>query len=322
MNHARSQRGQTLPIITLFMFAMLGMCALVIDAGSWYQQKRSLQSAADAGALAGAAYLPVSYAAAGTAATDEYAKNASGDTVTYRQATTFVANDSIVVAASRPASSFFANMFGHGSITVKATAEATVIQSGGGALPWGIMKGTYTPGTTYPIYTDNSGPNNGAIRLPAWDSNSGSCVDHGGTSLYSDEINGSEAACMLALQQVVRTDTGTNTGPTRQGVSDRCGTLQATSSIVTFTSLGGVTILQPSSCQLVLLPLVEGADTGAATWPKSGSEDVRVVGFSWWVISKVVSGGKQVDAVYIGPASTDPTSGGSLPPAYATQLTG
>jgi Flp pilus assembly protein TadG len=322
MNHARSQRGQTLPIITLFMFAMLGMCALVIDAGSWYQQKRSLQSAADAGALAGAAYLPVSYSAAGTAATGEYGKNATGDTISYQPATTFVPDDSIIVTASRPASSFFAQVFGHDTITVKATAKATMVQSGGGVLPWGIMKGTYTPGTTYPIYTDGSGPNNGAIRLPAWDSSSGSCVDHGGTSLYSDEISGSEAACMLALRQVIQTDTGQNTGPTRQGVSDRCGTLQATSSIVSFGGLGQATILQPDSCQLVLLPLLEGEYTGSATWPKKGSEGVRVVGFSWWVISKVVAPGNEVDAVYAGPASTDPTAGGSLPPAYATQLTG
>jgi Flp pilus assembly protein TadG len=304
------------------MFAMLGMCALVIDAGSWYQQKRSLQSAADAGALAGAAYLPVSYAAAGTAATDEYAKNANGDTVTYQQATTFIANDSITVTASRPASSFFAKVFGHGTITVKATAEATMVQSGGGALPWGVMKGTYTPGTTYPIYVDNSGPNNGAIRLPAWDSGSGSCVDSGGSSLYTAEIDGSSSACTLMTNQVVSTKTGQNTGPTTSGVSGRCATLSPVGSIVTFASLGGVTILQPSSCQLVLLPLVEDASNGAAIWPKSGSQDVRVVGFSWWVISQVVSGGKEVDAVYVGPASTDPTAGGSLPPAYATQLTG
>jgi Flp pilus assembly protein TadG len=301
---------------------MLGMCALAIDVGSWYQQKRMVQSAADAGALAGAAYLPVSAASAGSAAAGEYAKNASGDSITYQLSTTFVANDSITLTSTRPAQSFFANVFGHGSITVKATAKATMVQAGGGALPWGIMKGAYTPGATYPIYTDQSGPNTGAIRLPAWDSNSSSCRDQGGSALYSAEIGGSASACMLALQQVVKTDTGQNTGPTRQGVSDRCGALQATGSIVSFGGMGQVTIRQPASCQLVLLPVVEGELTGSASWPKNGSEGVRVIGFSWWVISRVVAPGNEVDAVYVGPASTDPTAGGSLPPAYATQLTG
>jgi Flp pilus assembly protein TadG len=323
MNQARSQRGQTLPIITLFMFAMLGMCALAIDVGSWYQQKRSLQSAADAGALAGAAYLPVSWAAANTAAAGEYAKNASGDTVSYQASTQFVANDSITVTASRPASSFFAQVFGHGSITVKATAQATVVQSDGGALPWGIMKGTYTPGSTYTIYTNFKGsPNNGAIRLPAWDSSSASCVDSGGSSLYRDELSGTAAACMLALDQVVKTDTGQNAGPTTQGIGSRCGSLQPAGSIVSFGGMGQVTLIQPASCQLVLLPLVEDASNGAAVWPTQGSAAVRVIGFSWWVISNVYQQGSRVDAVYVGPAETDPTAGGSLPPAYSTQLTG
>jgi hypothetical protein len=31
-------------------------------------------------------------------------------------------------------------------------------------------------------------------------------------------------------------------------------------------------------------PVVEDAATGAATWPKTGNGDVRVVSFSWWVI--------------------------------------
>ena len=322
MEHGRSQRGQTLPIIALFMFAMLGMCALAIDVGSWYQQKRSLQSAADAGALAGAAYLPLGWSSANNAAAGEYAKNASGDTVSYQASTQFVADDSITVTASRPASSFFAQVFGHGSITVKATAKATVVQSDGGALPWGVMKGTYTPGSTYTIYTNNKGPNNGAIRLPAWDSSSASCVDNGGSSLYRDELAGTAAACMLALDQVVKTDTGQNTGPTTQGVSSRCGSLQPASSIVSFGGMGQVTLIQPASCQLVLLPLVEDASNGAAVWPIQGSADVRVIGFSWWVISKVIPPGNQVDAVYVGPAETDPTAGGSLPPAYSTQLTG
>ena len=301
------------------MFAMLGMCALAIDVGSWYQQKRSLQSAADAGALAGAAYLPISWSAAGNAAAGEYAKNAAGDSISYQPSTTFVADDSITITATRPASSFFAQVFGHGKITVKATAKATVVQTHG-MLPWGVMKGTYTPGSTYTIYTDNKGPNNGAIRLPGWDGTS--CSDPGGSSLYRNELAGTTTPCMLALDQVIKTDTGQNTGPTTQGVNNRCGSLQPTSSIVRFGGLGQVTVLQPASCQLVLLPLVEDASNGTAVWPTQGNAGVRVMGFSWWVISSVVAPGNQVDAVYLGPAEPDHNAGGSLPPAYSTQLTG
>ena len=47
-----------------------------------------------------------------------------------------------------------------------------------------------------------------------------------------------------------------------------------------------------------------------------------MVGFSWWVISAVLSGGNEVDAVYVGDAPTDPIAGGTLPAAFQAQLTG
>ena len=322
---APDQRGQTLPLVVLFMFSLVGMCAIAIDIGSWYQEKRAAQSAADAGALAGAAFLPVNWSSAQSKAASEFGLNKkASDTATYTLKTTFVANDTIQVQVTRTAPAFFARVFGKTSVSAVVTAKATMMNNGGGAMPWGVMKGTYTPGTTYQIYTDNSGPNNGAIRLPAWDTSNSSCSTSanglGGAALYTAQIQGGiVTTCPLTINQVVSTKTGNNTGPTSQGVDNRCQTLQAPTAIVNFT---GPTVLQPSSCQLVLLPVVEDAANGSATWPHTGSGDVRVVGFSWWVIKDYASGGKIVDAVYVGPAPTDPSSGSTLPPAYAPQLTG
>ncbi|HYW28675.1 MAG TPA: pilus assembly protein TadG-related protein, partial [Gaiellales bacterium] len=87
-----SQNGQTLVLITLFMFALLGMCALAIDVGVWYQQKRAVQNAADAGALAGAATLPSGWSAATSAAAAELANNMSGAAITYQPASVYVTN--------------------------------------------------------------------------------------------------------------------------------------------------------------------------------------------------------------------------------------
>jgi Flp pilus assembly protein TadG len=328
MNTTGSQRGQTLVLITVFMMSLLGMCALAIDVGSWYQQKRSIQSAADAGALAGAAYLPSNWSSATSAAGSEFAKNLAGATLTYKQSSVYVGGDSITITATAPAKSFFAKAFTSKAVTVKAVATATMMNAGGGALPWGVMKNTYTPGTTYPIYTDNSGPNNGALRLPGWDTGSSACSSQsvnglGGAALYSAEVAGGVVtACPVRVNDVLTTKTGQNTGPTTQGVTSRCGaTLQPASSVVSFAATGNPTLLQPGSCQLVLLPVVVDASTGASSWPKTGSGDVRVVGFSWWVISAVLQGGKEVDAVYVGDAPV--TSGsGTLPSAYTAQLTG
>jgi Flp pilus assembly protein TadG len=323
-----TQRGQTLVLITVFMMALLGMCALAIDVGSWYQQKRAIQSASDAGALAGAAYLPSGWSPATSAAGSEFTKNLHGATLTYTPSSVYVSNDSITVTATAPAKSFFAKAFTSKAVTVKAVATATMMNAGGGALPWGVIQNSYTPGTTYPIYVNNTGPNNGSLRLPGWDTASSKCSSTsanglGGAALYTGEITpGVVTTCPVLLNQVLSTKTGQNSGPTTQGVTNRCGaTLQSPGTIVSFNAAGSATLVQPGSCQLVLLPVVVDAATGASSWPKTGTGDVRVVGFSWWVISAVVGQGQEVDAVYVGDAPVTSSAAGSLPSAYTAQLT-
>jgi hypothetical protein len=329
MHRSGSQRGQTLPVIVLFMFGLLGMCALAIDVGSWYQQKQLVANAADAGALAGAASLPTGWSAATTTAGSEVSKNVAGATVTYTQGTTFVAGDSITVTVTKPAQTYFASLFTKNPVTVKATATATMMNAGGGALPWGVMDLPYVPGQTYPIYTDNSGPNNGALRVPAWDTGTAQCTTgtangYGGASLYQAEVTGGIlTTCPVTVGEVLATKTGQNTGPTQAGVASRCSSLASPTSVVSFPGVGSPTILQPASCQLVLLPTVVDDATGNPVWPIQGSQGVRVTGFSWWVISGVAQGGKEVDAVYVGPAPiTSSSQGNTLPGAYQAQLTG
>jgi Flp pilus assembly protein TadG len=325
-----SQSGQTLVLITVFMLSLLGMCALAIDVGSWYQQKRAVQNAADAGALAGAAALPTGWSAATSAAGAEFAKNLAGASLSYQPASVYVTNDSIRITASKPAQSFFAKALTSKSVTTTVSATATYVNSGGGAVPWGVLKQTYTPGTTYPIYVDQQGPNNGALRLAGWDTGSGTCSAStvnglGGASLYAAEIGGGVTVCPIKVNDVIATKTGKNSGPTTQAMTDRCAgaNLEPASSVVSFTANGTPTLVEPASCQLVLLPTVVDADTGNPVWPVQGSGQVRVVGFSWWVVSAVVNNGKEVDAVYVGDAPISISSqGNTLPGAYTAQLTG
>ena len=325
-----TQSGQTLVLITLFMLSLLGMCAFAIDVGTWYQQKRAVQNAADAGALAGAAALPTGWSAATSAAGAEFAKNIAGASLSYQPASVYVTNDSIRITASKPAQSFFAKALTSKSVTTTVSATATFVNSGGGAVPWGVLKQTYTPGTTYPIYVDQQGPNNGALRLTAWDTGSSTCSAStvnglGGASLYAAEVGGGVTVCPIKVNDVIATKTGQNSGPTTHAMTDRCGgaALQPASSIVSFTANGTPTLVKPASCQLVLLPVVVDADTGNPVWPSQGNGQVRVVGFSWWVVSAVVNNGKEVDAVYVGDAPISVSSqGNTLPGAYTAQLTG
>ena len=54
----RSEDGQVLIIIVLFLIVLLGFCALCLDVGHAYLAQRRLQSSVDAAALAGAQELP------------------------------------------------------------------------------------------------------------------------------------------------------------------------------------------------------------------------------------------------------------------------
>ncbi|HTX46547.1 MAG TPA: pilus assembly protein TadG-related protein [Solirubrobacteraceae bacterium] len=115
-----------LVITAISMVAMLGMTALVVDVGSWYQVKRQAQDAADAAALAGAADLPSSASTATTDAQTYGNKNmncTSCTTVT----TPYGGNSSEIQATvTTTAPSFFGHLFGitSAAVTEKAVAEA------------------------------------------------------------------------------------------------------------------------------------------------------------------------------------------------------
>jgi Putative Flp pilus-assembly TadE/G-like len=120
----REERGSVLVITAISMVAMLGMTALVVDVGSWYQVRRQAQDAADAAALAGAADLPSSASTATTDAQTYGNKNmncTSCTTVT----TPYGGNSSEIQATvTTTAPSFFGHLFGITSAAVKETAIA------------------------------------------------------------------------------------------------------------------------------------------------------------------------------------------------------
>jgi Flp pilus assembly protein TadG len=114
MNSKRNQRGQAFVITVLMLTVLLGLAALVIDAGGWFRMHRSLQSTADAAALAGAQALPDAPGpgTANTLASDYATKNQSGlSGVTVNFAQTYVPNDTITVKVTKPRQDFFSKIF-------------------------------------------------------------------------------------------------------------------------------------------------------------------------------------------------------------------
>ena len=124
MNRLRkNERGQAAVLTVIFLVALLGAFALVLDVGSWMREQRGAQSAADAAALAGAQALPESTGTSSALASEYLGKN-EGGAGEFSFSSDRLANDTITVKVSRDAPGVFAQLFGVDSVNVNATASA------------------------------------------------------------------------------------------------------------------------------------------------------------------------------------------------------
>jgi len=301
------------------MFSLLGIAGVTIDVGNWLQSRQSLQAAADAAALAGASQIPSGWGTAQASAAAEFGKNSrAGDAASYANSSELTNSDSVTVTATRSTPTYFTRLFGLSSITVTAQARATLesfetVASNQDVMPWGVMKGSYTPGQSYSIYTDNSSSNNGALSLPYV--NNANCPVPNGANPYRDEIDGNLNACPVSVGEQLDVKPGQNAGPTRQGIDSRITTWESVDQIVQWGANGQATLLDPTSKQLILIPIVEDPN-GGTNW-LNGSGWVRVVGFAWFIITPspgYTDNGKTVTGVFVGLQDTPST--GDVTGAY------
>jgi len=123
MSRIDNDRGQATVLTVIFLVALLGAVALVLDVGSWFREQRATQSTADASALAAAQALPDSTGEAALLA-DEYLAKNGGGTADVVFSSGPVANDSVTVEVEREAPGVFSKLFGIESVTVHARATA------------------------------------------------------------------------------------------------------------------------------------------------------------------------------------------------------
>jgi hypothetical protein len=123
LTRMRNDSGQALVFVALILMVLVGMAALVVDGGAWYQADRRLQTAADAAALAGAQHLPTEQTQARTVALDYAQKNYAGIPA---PAVDFPDVGTINVSATAQAPGIFARIFDIDEVTVRAEAQARV----------------------------------------------------------------------------------------------------------------------------------------------------------------------------------------------------
>jgi Flp pilus assembly protein TadG len=126
--HNENERGQAFVLMTLSLVVLVGMAALVLDVGAWFQTKRHLQGTADAAALAGAQDLPETPSVAKATAAD-YASRNGGDVLGADISITSSpagANDTISVKAAKSKPGIFSGVLGIGGANIDAHARARV----------------------------------------------------------------------------------------------------------------------------------------------------------------------------------------------------
>ena len=123
LTRMRDDSGQAFVFVAATLMVLVGMAALVVDGGSWYQADRRLQTAADAGALAGAQHLPTEQSEARTVALDYAQRNYAGIPA---PAVSFPDAGTINVSATAQAPGIFARIFSIDEVTVHAQAQARV----------------------------------------------------------------------------------------------------------------------------------------------------------------------------------------------------
>jgi len=194
------------------MTSFIGLCAFVIDVGSWYQVERQVQAAADAGATAAANDLPSNVSQASTDASIYVNKNISSATTT---TTTPYGGDSstVQVTVTKSAPTFFAKIFGISSVTVTKSAVAKRVTGGS---KWAVYanstacgNSTLTdPGSSISI---NGGiRSNGGLAMPG-NSNTWGPTYYGGPNNCSASISGSGNTFNSATTPTK--DTSTQTWP-------------------------------------------------------------------------------------------------------------
>jgi len=147
------ESGQALVIVVLFLAGLLAMLALVVDGGNIYLQRRAMQNAADAGAIAGARVLALNGTPSeAEAAVQEY-------TVQRNRADSCestINGPMVTVSAHKSIEMTFARIVGVQQVSISARAAAAFkpVREARGLAPIAVKNFNYQYDQTYTIWDD------------------------------------------------------------------------------------------------------------------------------------------------------------------------
>jgi Flp pilus assembly protein TadG len=295
VQRARRRSGQSLVIGALFVVALFGFAALSFDVGKLYIEKKKLQNATDAAALAGALQLPQK-----DSSDNSYETTAQAFVTTnrvtdaeirliqigdYDAATkTFTANaapkDAVLVSAQRTVPMSIAPVIGIKTLTVSAHSVAQAFATDsvtGQALPWVIEFDTNAPPSRcQPLTLRFDVSPTGGAWAPLGDPMSGDTYRN---RIWNDKTNDGGYEGTLSVGDTIQLVTGVKTGPNQQGVSARIATDPN-------STCGTV---QNGSERIVIVPFIP-----PGTMAAGAGGTVKVGGFAAFFLTGVSDDGKVV----------------------------
>lgn len=283
----KSENGVVTVIVALSIVALMTVTALTIDVGSLYEERRHLQTVADAAALAGVQELPENVGRAIEKAIDYASRcgvsiNSSDVEVSF----TLAEDDTITVNAINPnAPLYFARVIGLTQTQVAASATAIVAspEEHVGVVPWGVPEDIWDPGEEV-VLKYGSGPDGKSFcgnYQPL-------TIDKSGANEYKyNIIEGAETP--LYVYDWIETKTGNVVGPTIKGAKTRVYDydnfvldefLTLAGLIDPDNSELGYKLVNPDS-QFIYVPIISSLEE------VHGHSEVQILAFSPFIITAI-----------------------------------
>ena len=227
------EQGSALPIVTLLLaFVILGICALVFDAGILYSERRTMVTAADSAALAGAAIMEQTLNGGDVNTARIEAETIAGE-IALANGVSDLANveiswidadytiDVIKVTVKNNKELFFARFLGFENTDVSAKAIATwgfvTRLEGGDIIPVFVKDEDYqTTDLTY-LHAGKCIDSGGDIVNGNW----GLIDIFGSTSGIADAMSGEDLGKRMEIDYTIQNQTGLNAGNLISPIEDR-----------------------------------------------------------------------------------------------------
>ncbi len=183
----RLERGQTLVLVALAMAVLLGIIGLALDGGNAYLQRRKMQTAADAGALAAAKALcegRTDWVTVGEIVCERAAEAGRPGNEAEKCTITSPSSKKAAALAEGPVTLLFGQIVGFEGFTARAYSEAgcSPALAVGNLLPFALtLGGSFETGKSYSFY-DQEKEGAGMFGMVGW----GNYFGEGATYQYYD----------------------------------------------------------------------------------------------------------------------------------------